>query len=107
MVLHQAFRARHVRKTGIGGEVRHGVTSDVSCETSSNKHATPHLHREYDWVSTKPDLKSKRLVNHDCHDLLHMHVSYAAHVRDVEASGWICAEAANPKNVVVSGPRRN
>ena len=26
-VLHQAFRARRVRKTGSGGEVRHGVTS--------------------------------------------------------------------------------
>ena len=36
MVLHQAFRARRVRKNGIGGEVRHGVTSDVSCETSLN-----------------------------------------------------------------------
>ena len=46
MVLHQAFRARHVRKTGIGGEVRHGVTSGVSRETSSNKHVTTHLHRE-------------------------------------------------------------
>ena len=34
MVLHQAFHARRVRKTGIGGEVRHGVTSGVSCETS-------------------------------------------------------------------------
>ena len=33
MVLHRAFRARRVRKTGIGGEVRHGVTSGVSCET--------------------------------------------------------------------------
>ena len=41
MVLHQAFRARHVRKIGIGGEVRHGVTSSVSCETSLNKHVTP------------------------------------------------------------------
>ena len=29
MVLHQVFRTRCVRKTGIGGEVRHGVTSDV------------------------------------------------------------------------------
>ena len=47
MVLHQAFRARHVRKTGIGGEVRHGVTSGASCETSFNTHVTPHLHREY------------------------------------------------------------
>ena len=45
MVLHQAFLARHPRKTGIGEEVRHGVTS--SCETSSNKHATPHLPGEY------------------------------------------------------------
>ena len=27
MVLHLAFRARYVRNTGIGGEVRHGVTS--------------------------------------------------------------------------------
>ena len=34
MVLHQTFRARGVRKTGIGGEARHGVTSGVSCETS-------------------------------------------------------------------------
>ena len=34
MVLHQTFRARRVRKTGIGGEVRHGVASGVSCETS-------------------------------------------------------------------------
>ena len=36
MVLHQAFRARLARKSGIGGEVRHGVTSGVSCETSLN-----------------------------------------------------------------------
>ena len=47
MVLHRAFRARHVRKTGIGGEERHGVTSGVSYETSLNKHVTPYLHREY------------------------------------------------------------
>ena len=33
-VLHQAFRARRVRKSGIGSEVRHGVTSGVSRETS-------------------------------------------------------------------------
>ena len=26
--------------------MRHGVTSGVSRETSSNKHVTPHLHRE-------------------------------------------------------------
>ena len=36
MVLHQAFRARHLRTTGFGGEVRHGVTSGVSRETSLN-----------------------------------------------------------------------
>ena len=47
MVLHQAFRARPVRNKGIGGEVQHGVTSGVSCETSLNKCVTPHLHREY------------------------------------------------------------
>ena len=29
MVLHQAFRARHVRKHGISGKARHGVTSGV------------------------------------------------------------------------------
>ena len=46
MVLHQAFRAKHVRTNGIGGEVRHGVTSGVSRETSSNTHVAPHLHRE-------------------------------------------------------------
>ena len=34
-------------KTGIGGELRHGVASGVSCETSLNKHVTPHLHGEY------------------------------------------------------------
>ena len=50
MVLHRAFGARHLlgnKNNGIGGEVRHGVTSGVSCETSSKKHVTPHLHREY------------------------------------------------------------
>ena len=36
MVLHWVFRARHVRE--IGGEVRHGATSVVSCETSLDKH---------------------------------------------------------------------
>ena len=46
MALHQAFRTRHVRQTGNGGEVRHGVKSGVSRETSSNKHVTPHLHGE-------------------------------------------------------------
>ena len=50
MVLYWAFRARHVRRNGIGGEVRHGVTSGVSCETSLNKHVTPHLHREYQMI---------------------------------------------------------
>ena len=34
MVLHQGSRKRRARKNGIGGEVRHGVTSGVSCETS-------------------------------------------------------------------------
>ena len=33
-------------RNGIGGEVRHGVTSGVSRETSLNKHVTPHLHWE-------------------------------------------------------------
>ena len=47
MLLHRAFRARHVRNHGICCEVRHGVTSGVSCETSLNKHVIPHLHREY------------------------------------------------------------
>ena len=46
MVLHRVFRARRVRRNSIGGEVRHGVTSGASCETSLNKHVTPHLHRE-------------------------------------------------------------
>ena len=34
MVLHRVFRARCVQKNGIGGDVRHGITSGVSCETS-------------------------------------------------------------------------
>ena len=34
LVLHQSFRVRPVQKNDIGGEVRHGVTSGVSCETS-------------------------------------------------------------------------
>ena len=35
MVLHRAFRARHLRKNGFGGELRHGsITSGVSRETS-------------------------------------------------------------------------
>ena len=38
MVLHQAFRARRVRDAGVGGKVRHVVTSGASCETSLNKH---------------------------------------------------------------------
>ena len=48
MVLHRALRARRVRKTGIGREVWHGVASGASCETSLNKHVTPHLHRSTD-----------------------------------------------------------
>ena len=32
---------------GIGGEVRHGITSGVSCETDLNKHVPPYLHWEY------------------------------------------------------------
>ena len=47
MVLPRVFRARHARKHSIGGEVLHGATSGVSCETSLDKHVTPHLHREY------------------------------------------------------------
>ena len=47
MVFHQAFCARRVRNNGIGGKVRHGVTSGASCETCLNQHVTPHLHREY------------------------------------------------------------
>ena len=50
MVLHEAFRARPVRKTGIGAEVRHGVTSGVSCETCSNGYITPELQREYSYL---------------------------------------------------------
>ena len=34
MVLHYAFGTRHVRTTSISVEVRHGVTSSVSYETS-------------------------------------------------------------------------
>ena len=65
MVLHQAFRARHVRKTGIGCEVRYGVTSGVSCETSLNKYATPHLHRllaSLPAASCRPSAASRRRV---------------------------------------------
>ena len=47
MVLHHVFRARGVRRNGIGGEVRHGVTSGVSRETSLNKHVTPQLYWGY------------------------------------------------------------
>ena len=47
MVLHRVLVARDIRTYNIGGEVRHGVTSGVSRETSLNKHVTPHLHREY------------------------------------------------------------
>ena len=36
----------HMHATPCGGEVRHGVTSGVSRETSLNKHVTPHLHWE-------------------------------------------------------------
>ena len=48
-VLHRAFRARRVRNNGIGGEVRHGVASGVSCETetSLNEQVAPHLPREH------------------------------------------------------------
>ena len=34
MVSHQTIRARRVQRDGMGGEVRHGVTSGVSYETS-------------------------------------------------------------------------
>ena len=34
VVLHRAFRARGMRQTGIGGEVRHDVASGVAYETS-------------------------------------------------------------------------
>ena len=48
MVLHRVLFARGAcENNGIGGEVRHGVTSGVSCETSLNKQVTPHIHREY------------------------------------------------------------
>ena len=43
----RVFRARRVRKHGIGGEARHGATSSVTCETSLDKHVTPHLHMGY------------------------------------------------------------
>ena len=52
MALHRASRLRRARKHGIGGEVRHGVTtSGGSCETSLNRCVTPHLHREYGQLS--------------------------------------------------------
>ena len=47
MVYIRRFERDTYEKNGIGGEARHGVTSGVSCETSLNKHVTPHLHREY------------------------------------------------------------
>ena len=48
-------RPRRVRKTGIGGEVRNGVTSGVSCEAASNRYVTPHLAVEYhDDLSSRP-----------------------------------------------------
>ena len=42
MVLHKAFRARRLPTKSIGGEVRHGVTSDVSRERRL-KHEMQHL----------------------------------------------------------------
>ena len=66
MELRQAFCARHVCKTGIGGEVRLCVTSGVSCKTSLNKHVTPHLHRESKDVLTGPEKGNrKRGSNHE------------------------------------------
>ena len=56
MVLHQACRARHLRKTGIGGEVWHGVASGVSCETSLNTYVRPLLHKEYRWRQHTPQV---------------------------------------------------
>ena len=46
MVLHRAFRARHVitNKTPCGGEVRHGATSGVSYETSLNSYVINSCH---------------------------------------------------------------
>ena len=38
LVLHQAFRMRHLRNKDFGGEVRHGVTSGVSRKTSVSLH---------------------------------------------------------------------
>ena len=58
MVLHQVFRARCVRKTSIGGRVRHGVKSGASCETSKAWNVTPHLHREYRLQNGNPHAKS-------------------------------------------------
>ena len=63
MVLHRAFCARHVRTNGIGGEVRHGVTSGISCGTSLNNYVRPHLHREYEGVR---DAHTSRLCAHAC-----------------------------------------
>ena len=48
MVLHQAFRARHVRKTGIGGEVRRGVKSGVS-----RTEDTVHLMLSFETMQTR------------------------------------------------------
>ena len=61
-------RRGHVRKHGIGGEVRHGVTSGVSRETSSNKQVTAHLHRECIRILRYPQQISKACWKVDrCH----------------------------------------
>ena len=65
MVLHQAFRARLVRKNGIGGEVRHGVTSGASCKTSLNKHVTPHLDRDHN-VIKRQSSRGRASFSKDC-----------------------------------------
>ena len=41
--------------------MRHGTTSGVSCETSSDKHVTPHLHREQEQFPPR-DSEAPRLA---------------------------------------------
>ena len=59
----------YIYTPGIGGEVRHDVPSGVSRETSSNRHATPQIHREYSLIfasgSTYTDIIDNNTKKHN------------------------------------------
>ena len=84
------------KENGIGGEVRHGVTSGVSRETGLKKHVTPHLPCEYQSGQLRMPAVAQRLPSYVC-DVTCAWVSSSA-----RSEVWRCRDSRFQQRPILS-----